>query len=146
MPQVFITERTTTLQYLKNVTCVLKMCSKIALSTFFGILASSLVANAQTLCGQEENVVAANFDLNNNLWGESAATSGSQCTTLDYDSGSIISWHSGWTWEGGQYNVKSYANAGLNIEATLLSSITSLPTSWSWTYGKNSNPCFKSNV
>jgi xyloglucan-specific endo-beta-1,4-glucanase len=105
------------------------------LSSAFVVFLAPRLAAAQaldTLCGQYSNVVAANFILNNNNWGEGSATSGSQCTYLDYDSGDTIAWQTAWTWEGGQYNVKSYANAGLNIGATLLSSITSMPTTLSW--------------
>jgi xyloglucan-specific endo-beta-1,4-glucanase len=86
-------------------------------------------------CGQNDLVYAADFILYNNLWGESTATSGSQCTYLDYDSGHTISWQTAWTWEGGSSNVKSYANAVLNVGATFLSSISSIPSTWTWKYG-----------
>jgi xyloglucan-specific endo-beta-1,4-glucanase len=103
--------------------------------TLVMFLASTLAVVAtpiDTLCDQYGYVTAADFTLNNNLWGESSATSGSQCTYLDYDSGDTISWQASWTWEGDSSSVKSYANAGLNIGATLLSSITSMQSSWSW--------------
>jgi xyloglucan-specific endo-beta-1,4-glucanase len=85
-----------------------------------------------TICGQWDVTYAADFIIENDLWGESAASSGSQCTELDYDSGNTLSWQTFWTWEGGQYDVKSYSNAVLNIGATQLSSISSLPTTWTW--------------
>jgi xyloglucan-specific endo-beta-1,4-glucanase len=85
-----------------------------------------------SLCGQYQNVVVADFDLNNNLWGESSASSGSQCTYLDFDSGDSISWQASWTWAGDSSSVKSYPNAVLNVAATKLSSITSLPSTWKW--------------
>lgn len=85
-----------------------------------------------TLCGQYESVTAADFTLNTNLWGESSATSGSQCAYLDWDSGDAVSWQTSWTWEGGGSDVKSYTNAGLTMDSTRLSSITSMPTTWSW--------------
>ncbi|KAJ8100151.1 glycoside hydrolase family 12 protein [Lipomyces tetrasporus] len=90
-----------------------------------------------TLCGQYQTASTSVFTLNNNLWGESAG-SGSQCTYLDYDSGNTISWQTEWTWSGGSSNVKSYSNAGINIGATQLSSITSMPSTWSWSYTGNS--------
>ena len=108
-----------------------------SLSPRFAVyLASTLTVAAgqlATLCDQYSYVVEANFGVNNNCWGESSASSGSQCTYVDYASGDTISWHTGWTWEGDSSSVKSYGNAGLNIGATLLSSITSMPTTWSWT-------------
>lgn len=85
-----------------------------------------------TICDQYGSVTAADFNLYNNLWGESSATSGSQCTYLDYDSGDTISWQTFWTWAGDSSGVKSYANAGINIGATVLSSISSMQSSWSW--------------
>lgn len=106
------------------------------LSIFIVSLASTLAVVATpiaTLCSQYGYVTAADFGLNNNNWGESTASSGSQCTYLDYDSGDTISWHTSWTWEGDSSSVKSYANAGLLMAATRLSSITSMQSSWSWT-------------
>lgn len=85
-----------------------------------------------SFCGQNNLAHAADFILYNNLWGEDDATSGSQCTYLDYDSGNTISWHTSWTWEGGSSDVKSYANAVLDIGATKLSSISSLQSTWNW--------------
>ncbi|KIM92525.1 glycoside hydrolase family 12 protein [Oidiodendron maius Zn] len=100
-------------------------------------LAFTLVVVAtpiNTICDPFGSVNAADFNLDNNLWGESSASSGSQCTYLDYDSGDSISWQTSWTWEGDGSGVKSYANAGLNMGATPLSSITSMQSSWSWSY------------
>ncbi|ETK77161.1 hypothetical protein L915_16595 [Phytophthora nicotianae] len=83
---------------------------------------------ADDFCDQWGTATTDNYILYNNLWGESYATSGSQCTGLDSSSGSTISWHTNWTWAGASSNVKSYANAALQFDAVQLSSISSIPT------------------
>jgi len=85
-----------------------------------------------SFCAQYASVDAANFILYNNLWGEGNATSGSQCTYLNYDSGNTITWQTSWSWAGGADAVKSYANAVLNVSPAQLSSITSIPSTWDW--------------
>jgi xyloglucan-specific endo-beta-1,4-glucanase len=74
------------------------------------------------------------YTLYNNLWGKGAATSGSQCTTLDKVSGSVLSWHSAWSWTGGQYNVKSYPNTVVETKDVPLSKVKSIETTWKWNY------------
>lgn len=69
-----------------------------------------------------------------NLWGESAASSGSQCTGVDSLSGSSLKWHTKWSWAGGSSNVKSYANVVTKVTQKALSGITSLPSTWSYSY------------
>ncbi|PYH44703.1 xyloglucan-specific endo-beta-1,4-glucanase A [Aspergillus saccharolyticus JOP 1030-1] len=88
----------------------------------------------ETICTQNNIITTDDFILYNNLWGEEYATSGSECTYLDYVSGNSISWQTSWTWAGGADYVKSYPNAVLNVGAKQLSSITSIPTTWSWSY------------
>ena len=62
-----------------------------------------------------------------------SATSGSQCTGVDSVGGDgSVAWHTSWSWQGGDYNVKSYANANLKFEPVAVSQLTSVPTSWSW--------------
>jgi xyloglucan-specific endo-beta-1,4-glucanase len=116
------------------------MHSTSLVPTLAVFVASALVISApakadaiETICGQYQSVTAGDFSLSTDLWGESSASSGSQCAYLDWDNGgNEISWQTSWTWEGGNYNVKSYTNVGLNMGATQLNSITSMPTSWSW--------------
>ncbi|KAF3903570.1 Exoglucanase-6A [Arthrobotrys entomopaga] len=52
-------------------------------------------------CGQWDTKNTGTFILYNNLWGQGDATSGSQCTGLDYASGNTIKWHTSWSWQGG---------------------------------------------
>jgi xyloglucan-specific endo-beta-1,4-glucanase len=78
------------------------------------------------------------YTLYNNLWGKGAATSGSQCTTLDKVSGSVLSWHSAWSWAGGQYSVKSYPNVVVVTQDVQIAKIKSIDTTWKWSYtGQN---------
>ncbi|RAH45309.1 xyloglucan-specific endo-beta-1,4-glucanase A [Aspergillus brunneoviolaceus CBS 621.78] len=88
----------------------------------------------ESICTKNNIITTDDFILYNNLWGEEYATSGSECTYLDYVSGNSISWQTSWTWAGGADYVKSYPNAVLNVGAKQLSSITSIPTTWSWSY------------
>jgi xyloglucan-specific endo-beta-1,4-glucanase len=70
------------------------------------------------------------------LWGESSATSGSQCSGIDSLSGSTVTWHTDWTWAGGSSNVKSYAQIYDSGPTSYkqLSAISTYNTAWSWTY------------
>ncbi|KAL3463400.1 concanavalin A-like lectin/glucanase domain-containing protein [Aspergillus heterothallicus] len=85
-------------------------------------------------CGQWDTTTSGDFILYNNLWGQDNADSGSQCTGLDSGSGNTIAWHTSWSWSGGEYNVKSFANVAYQFTATQLSSLSSIPTTWNWQY------------
>ncbi|KAJ7802071.1 glycoside hydrolase family 12 protein [Mycena olivaceomarginata] len=68
------------------------------------------------------------FVLENNLWGESAATSGSQSSQVTATNGNTVTWHTTYTWAG---------DANLDLKVGLghtLGGITSIPTAWSWSY------------
>ncbi|KAK1622661.1 family 12 glycosyl hydrolase [Colletotrichum phormii] len=88
---------------------------------------------ATTYCGQWDSAVTGTYTVYNNLWGMSSG-SGSQCTTLTGLSGSNLQWSTAWSWSGGQYNVKSYANAVVNVSKKALSAISSIPSTWNWSY------------
>ncbi|KAF2093768.1 endoglucanase A precursor [Rhizodiscina lignyota] len=85
-------------------------------------------------CGQYDTIQTGDYTVYQNLWGESSATSGSQCSGVDSLSGSTLAWHTTWTWAGGQGQVKSFANAGLTMSAVQLSNLGSVSTTWSWSY------------
>ncbi|TFK31985.1 concanavalin A-like lectin/glucanase domain-containing protein [Crucibulum laeve] len=56
----------------------------------------------------------------------------SQAIAVDKDD---VSWYTAYTWVGGNFKVKSYANLDLRIGlGKVISAISSIPTSWSWTY------------
>jgi hypothetical protein len=71
---------------------------------------------AASLCSQYAYYAANGYEFNNNNWGKGAASSGNQCTTVQSTSGSGVSWSTSWTWQGGQDNVKSYANVASTWE------------------------------
>ncbi|KAJ3718900.1 glycoside hydrolase family 12 protein [Lentinula raphanica] len=82
-----------------------------------------------------ESELGGRFILENNLWGEASATSGSQSSQVTSTNGDSVTWETTYTWEGGPSDVKSYAN--LDFREGLgqsLASITSIPTTWSWSY------------
>ncbi|KAI1354365.1 family 12 glycosyl hydrolase [Xylaria sp. FL0043] len=88
---------------------------------------------ATTFCGQWDSVQTGSYIVYNNLWGESAGT-GSQCTTVNGLSGNSLAWSTSWSWSGGNYNVKSFANVVVQTTAKQLSAISSIPTTWSYSY------------
>ncbi|KAJ3566097.1 hypothetical protein NP233_g7215 [Leucocoprinus birnbaumii] len=95
------------------------------------------VLSAQFATESEAN---GRFILENNLWGESAATSGSQTSQVTATNGNTITWHTTYTWQGGPFNVKSYANLDLRTGlGKTISQISSIPTTWSWTYSSASS-------
>jgi len=90
---------------------------------------------ATTICGQWDTVVTGTYTVYQDLWGESAASSGSQCTTVNSLSGTTLAWSTSWTWAGGSSSVKSFANAVVT-ETTKkqISAISSIPSTWKWSY------------
>ncbi|KAI0782717.1 concanavalin A-like lectin/glucanase [Abortiporus biennis] len=97
---------------------------------------SELVArqgvDTSTHCGQWDVVTAGSYSLLTDLWGESGATSGSQCSQITSLSGSTIAWKTTWTWTGGS-GVKSFSNIQLNSGINKqLSAIKSMPSTWTW--------------
>jgi len=74
------------------------------------------------------------YILENNYWGISAG-SGSQEGGVIGVSGDSVAWWTSYTWSGGQNSVKTYTNIYLNSNlGASLEAITSIPTTWSWTY------------
>jgi xyloglucan-specific endo-beta-1,4-glucanase len=93
----------------------------------------TLEKRATTICGQWDTVVTGTYTLYQDLWGESAATSGSQCSTFNSLSGNTISWSTNWTWAGGSSSVKSYANVVVTQSTGYeVSAISSIPTVWDY--------------
>ncbi|KAA8648521.1 hypothetical protein EYZ11_012884 [Aspergillus tanneri] len=113
---------------------------------FLAALALGSPALASTLtrrddfCGQWDTIKQGDFILYNNLWGkDNADIGGRQCTGLDSASGNEIAWHTGWTWSGGQGQVKSFANVAYQFPATQLSSLSKIPTTFNWQYTSGSD-------
>ena len=93
----------------------------------------TLDKRATTVCGQWDSVSTGTYIVYQDLWDEAAATSGSQCTTVDSDTSGTLVWSTSWTWEGGSSDVKSYANAAITPNKQL-STISSIPSTWKWSY------------
>lgn len=88
-----------------------------------------------TLCDQFGTWNGIGYTVSNNLYGESSATSGSQCTYVDSNLVVGLSWHTTWQWTGGAGIVKSYASSAANIPAgRTISSILTMLTTATWTY------------
>jgi len=114
-----------------------------------GLLASSVVSTpvdiekrGTVLSGQWDTESELNglYTLYNDLWGEGSASSGSQTTQETSASGTTVAWKTTWNWQGGNGQVKSYANLALNKGlGRQLSAIGSIPTTWHWTYSSASN-------
>jgi xyloglucan-specific endo-beta-1,4-glucanase len=71
---------------------IVTFVSSIALTTF-AIAAPTIVVERADSCGQWDSVETGSYTVYNNLWGESSATSGSQCFGVDGLSRNKISWH-----------------------------------------------------
>jgi xyloglucan-specific endo-beta-1,4-glucanase len=90
---------------------------------------------AASLCAQYGYYAANGYEFNNNNWGKGAASSGSQCTYVQSTSSSGVSWSTTWQWQGGQDNVKSYANAGKQFsKGLIIGKIRSMNTNIQWDY------------
>jgi xyloglucan-specific endo-beta-1,4-glucanase len=87
---------------------------------------------ATSFCGQWDSLQTGSYIVYNNLWGRDAGT-GSQCTTVNSLSGNSVAWSTSWSWSGGSYNVKSYANAVVKTAAKKISAISSIPSTWKYT-------------
>ena len=65
-----------------------------ALCVAFGTaLPTEVVKRATHSCGQYDSVETGSYTVYNNLWGESSATSGSECFGVKGLSGNTVSWH-----------------------------------------------------
>lgn len=116
----------------------MKFLSSLSLLALAG---SSLAATIPTksiskrsteTCEQWGTITTGSYIVYNDLWGESYATSGDQCTTVNSLSGTTLSWSTTWSWAGASSNVKSFANAALQFTAKQLSAISSIKSTWKW--------------
>jgi xyloglucan-specific endo-beta-1,4-glucanase len=102
-------------------------------STLFSLGLAPLALAATQLCDQYGSQTSGAYSVSNNNWGKDAGT-GSQCTTVNSIGSNGVSWSTKWTWSGGQNNVKSYANSGRTFTKKLVSQVSSIPSSVSWSY------------
>ncbi|OIW28012.1 family 12 glycosyl hydrolase [Coniochaeta ligniaria NRRL 30616] len=113
-----------------------------ATSILFASLAAAsptatLDKRATTICGQWDSVATGAYTVYQDLWGMSSGT-GSQCTTVTGITSNKLVWSTSWSWSGGSSSVKSYANAVVSFTAKTISSLSSIPTTWSWSYSGTS--------
>ncbi|RPA99580.1 concanavalin A-like lectin/glucanase [Choiromyces venosus 120613-1] len=108
-----------------NSVCQLQFVVEVSIVA--SILLNAYAALAADFCGQWLSVTTSNnYIIYNNLWGSDSATSGSQCAGLDSASRTTVAWHTTWSWAGGQYNVKSFANANLIFAPKTVANIGSI--------------------
>ncbi|QSZ35029.1 hypothetical protein DSL72_007892 [Monilinia vaccinii-corymbosi] len=106
----------------------------LAAATVASPTPATLDQRATKICGQYDTLKAGAYTLFGNKWGIKGFV-GNQCTTLNWASNDgYISWSTAWSYAGGPGQVKSYANAGLNFAARRVSTISSIPTTWKWSY------------
>ncbi|KAF5353153.1 hypothetical protein D9758_008718 [Tetrapyrgos nigripes] len=117
-----------------------KVSSALLAITAVSVLASpvqELEKRGAVLTAQfaTESEASGRFILENNLWNQAAATSGSQSSQVTTTNGNTITWHTTYNWVGGQGQVKSYANLDLRTGlGKPVSSISSIPVTWDWSY------------
>lgn len=87
----------------------------------------------QSSCAQYGTVQSGSYLVNNDLWGEDNG-SGSQCFDVTGLSGSSLQWDTTWSWGNNPDDVKSYANAVVDFNYVQLSGISSMQSSWDWSY------------
>ncbi|KAJ5945354.1 hypothetical protein N7516_005522 [Penicillium verrucosum] len=94
---------------------------------------AAAAASAQELCEQYGVHSEGKYIVNNNMWGKDSGT-GSQCTTVDGIADTGVSWHTKWSWSGGEGEVKTYPNSGVELDVKLVSELKSIKTSAKWGY------------
>ncbi|KAH8702461.1 endoglucanase [Talaromyces proteolyticus] len=106
----------------------------LGLASIAAAAPSKTLEKRASLCGQWDSTVTGSYTIYQDLWGEASATSGSQCTTVESLSGNILAWKTEWNWEGASSSVKSFANAAYSFTSKEISAISSIPTTWDWSY------------
>ncbi|KAL1872116.1 hypothetical protein Daus18300_004485 [Diaporthe australafricana] len=108
--------------------------ASIVLAATSAMAAPSAKRSEQISCDSFGSKTAGAYVVYHNNWGSSSATSGSQCTSFDSIDGTTVAWETNWSWEGGSTSVKSYSNAALENVNKQLSAVSSIPSTWKWTY------------
>lgn len=121
--------------HLIALTTSLLVGTALAVPAALELPSKTIEKRATTICGQWDTVETGGYTLYQDLWGESAATSGSQCSTLDSVTGSTVVWSTSWTWAGGSSSVKSFANVVVTQSTGYeISTISTIPTTWKYSY------------
>jgi len=99
--------------------------------------AKTVQERSTTTCSSFNSITTGAYTIYQNLWGASAASSGSQCQTFNSLSNGYVSWSTSWSWEGGSSNVKSYDNVAVTSTGVKLSEISSIDSKFEWSYTGN---------
>lgn len=102
---------------------------------------ASVTAAQQALCGDSSYYSSNGYEVLNNVWGRSYATSGSQCTYINSVSSTGAKWYSTWQWQGGQDNVKSYVYSGRQIVKKPVTQYSNMDTEAYWVYDTSNIRC-----
>ncbi|RYN24842.1 hypothetical protein AA0112_g8825 [Alternaria arborescens] len=94
---------------------------------------TNLLPRATAQCGQYQSQASGPYTLYTNGWGWSSGT-GSQCSQIDSLTGTTLAYSTTWSWSGTTNQVKSYTNVETTFTKKQLSSYTSMPTAWKWSY------------
>ncbi|PPR06235.1 hypothetical protein CVT24_000626 [Panaeolus cyanescens] len=100
-----------------------------------------LAKRGNVLQGQydSESELGGRFILENNLWGQSSGSGWQKSQATGTGTGNAVIWYTTYSWQGGQYNVKSYANMDLKVGmGKTIAQIGSIPTIFNWHYGSAS--------
>lgn len=121
------------MQFIAPLTAAILAATALAAPSAVEIPSKTIEKRATTICGQWDTVETGTYTLYQDLWGESAATSGSQCSTFTSLSGNTIVWSTSWTWAGGSSSVKSFANVVVTQSTGYqVSAISTIPTTWTY--------------
>ncbi|KAH7345611.1 glycoside hydrolase family 12 protein [Rhizoctonia solani] len=120
--------------------------SVVATPVAVGITSSALEKRFNVLSGQwdTETEGSGRYTLYNNLWGQSYDTSGTQTTQATSYSGTTLAWKTTYSWVGSSSQVKSCNDVDANVALNTglgkqLSAISSIPSTWKWTYSSASS-------
>uniref|UniRef100_A0AAV1V5I5 Uncharacterized protein n=1 Tax=Peronospora matthiolae TaxID=2874970 RepID=A0AAV1V5I5_9STRA len=94
---------------------------------------------AQRFCGQNDQKALPPYTVYNNLWGQANDPKGTQCTEATRVSDNAIAFTTKFTWTGGQYQVKSFANAALTFAPVKMSQVKSMPTEVQYEFKETDN-------
>ncbi|TKA28344.1 hypothetical protein B0A50_03811 [Salinomyces thailandicus] len=89
--------------------------------------------SATSDCAQYGETTVGSYTIYNDLWGQDNG-SGSQCVTVTGLNDSSLQWSTTWSWSNNPNDVKSYSNAVASFDSTALSGITSMQSTWDWSY------------
>ena len=98
----------------------------------FASPAKALEARQDSSCGLQSTIDSGTYTLSLDQWGASDGT-GSQCAQVNGLDGNSLAWSTTWSWEDNINQVKAYAHIiSSTTYCTQVSSINSIPTTWSW--------------